>query len=42
MAGDTAYTQLLLDMGLRSFSMQPVQLLPVKAVVLGSRCKPVF
>lgn len=42
MAGDTAYTQLLLDMGLRSFSMQPVQLLPVKAVVLGSRCKAVF
>ena len=42
MAGDTAYTQLLLDMGLRSFSMQPVQLLPVKAVVLGSRCKPIF
>ena len=41
MAGDTAYTQLLLDMGLRSFSMQPVQLLPVKAVVLGSRCKAV-
>ena len=40
MAGDTAYTQLLLGLGLRSFSMQPVQLLPVKAVVLGSRCKP--
>ena len=37
MAGDTAYTQLLLGLGLRSFSMHPVQLLPVKAVVLGSR-----
>ena len=37
MAGDPACTQLLLEMGLRSFSMQPVQLLPVKKIVLESR-----
>ena len=37
MAGEPAYTELLLGLGLRSFSMQPVQILPVKAAVLACR-----
>ena len=36
MAGDTAYTRLLLGMGLRSFSMHPAQILAVKQEVLRS------
>ena len=34
MAGDTAYTRLLLGMGLRSFSMHPAQILAVKHEIL--------
>ncbi|MFT6766249.1 MAG: phosphotransferase system enzyme I (PtsI), partial [Burkholderiaceae bacterium] len=34
MAGDTQFTALLLGMGLRSFSMQPTQILAVKQQVL--------
>jgi phosphotransferase system enzyme I (PtsI) len=34
MAGDTAFTRLLLGMGLRSFSMHPRQIAPVKQSVL--------
>ncbi len=34
MAGDTAYTRLLLGMGLKNFSMQPTQLLGIKQEVL--------
>jgi len=34
MAGDTGFTRLLLGMGLRSFSMHPAQILPVKQEVL--------
>ncbi|WBY00303.1 phosphoenolpyruvate--protein phosphotransferase [Ramlibacter tataouinensis] len=34
MAGDTAYTRLLLGLGLRSFSMHPAQILAVKQEVL--------
>jgi phosphotransferase system enzyme I (PtsI) len=34
MAGDVAMTRLLLGLGLRSFSMQPAQLLAVKQEVL--------
>jgi len=34
MAGDTAFTRLLLGMGLRSFSMHPAQILAVKQEVL--------
>ncbi|HET6828753.1 MAG TPA: phosphoenolpyruvate--protein phosphotransferase [Ramlibacter sp.] len=34
MAGDVAYTRLLLGMGLRSFSMHPAQILAVKQEVL--------
>jgi len=36
MAGDTAFTRLLLGMGLRSFSMHPAQILAVKQEVLRS------
>lgn len=36
MAGDASYTRLLLGLGLRSFSMQPAQLLAVKREVLHS------
>jgi phosphoenolpyruvate-protein phosphotransferase (PTS system enzyme I) len=36
MAGDAAFTRLLLGMGLRSFSMQPAQISSVKQVVLRS------
>jgi phosphotransferase system enzyme I (PtsI) len=34
MAGDVAMTRLLLGLGLRSFSMQPAQILAVKQEVL--------
>ncbi len=34
MAGDVAYTRLLLGLGLRSFSMHPAQVLAVKQEVL--------
>jgi phosphoenolpyruvate-protein phosphotransferase (PTS system enzyme I) len=34
MAGDVAYTRLLLGLGLRSFSMHPAQILAVKQEVL--------
>jgi phosphotransferase system enzyme I (PtsI) len=34
MAGDTTFTRLLLAMGLRSFSMHPRQIAPVKQCVL--------
>jgi phosphotransferase system enzyme I (PtsI) len=34
MAGDTAMTRLLLGLGLRSFSMQPAQILAIKQEVL--------
>jgi phosphotransferase system enzyme I (PtsI) len=34
MAGDTAFTRLLLGLGLRSFSMHPAQILSVKQEVL--------
>ena len=34
MAGDPQLTRLLLGMGLRSFSMHPTQILPVKQEVL--------
>jgi phosphotransferase system enzyme I (PtsI) len=34
MAGDVAFTRLLLGMGLRSFSMHPSQILAVKQEVL--------
>ncbi len=36
MAGDVSLTRLLLGMGLRSFSMQPSQILAVKQVILRS------
>jgi phosphotransferase system enzyme I (PtsI) len=36
MAGDPAYTRLLLGLGLRHFSMHPTQLLRVKQEVLRS------
>ena len=36
MAGDPAFTELLLGMGLRSFSMQPSQIVSVKQRVLAS------
>ena len=36
MAGDTAYTRMLLGMGLRRFSMNPNNLLPVKNIILHS------
>jgi phosphotransferase system enzyme I (PtsI) len=36
MAGDVSLTRLLLGMGLRSFSMQPAQILAVKQVILRS------
>jgi phosphotransferase system enzyme I (PtsI) len=36
MAGDARYTQLLLGLGLREFSMQPGSLLEVKAIVRES------
>lgn len=36
MAGDTRYTRLLLGMGLRSFSMHPQALLPVKQTIIGT------
>jgi phosphoenolpyruvate-protein phosphotransferase (PTS system enzyme I) len=38
MAGDTLFTRLLLAMGLRSFSMHPRQIAPVKQAVLRSDC----
>jgi phosphoenolpyruvate-protein phosphotransferase (PTS system enzyme I) len=38
MAGDTAFTRLLLAMGLRSFSMHPQQIAPVKQSVLRADC----
>ena len=34
MAGDTAFTRLLLGLGLRSFSMHPAQILAVKQEIL--------
>ena len=43
MAGDIAYTRLLLGLGLRSFSMHPAQILAVKQEVLradASRLAP--
>jgi phosphotransferase system enzyme I (PtsI) len=36
MAGDAAYTRLLLSMGLRSFSMHPTQVATIKQIVLRS------
>ena len=36
MAGDTTYTRMLLGMGLRRFSMNPNNLLPVKNIILHS------
>lgn len=36
MAGDTAFTALLLALGLRSFSMHPSQVLPIKQRILRS------
>ena len=36
MAGDTVFTRLLLGMGLRRFSMNPNNLLPVKNIILHS------
>jgi phosphotransferase system enzyme I (PtsI) len=36
MAGDPAFTELLLGMGLRSFSMHPSQILTIKERVLGT------
>jgi phosphotransferase system enzyme I (PtsI) len=36
MAGDVAFTELLLAMGLRSFSMQPSQIAEVKQIILRS------
>jgi phosphoenolpyruvate-protein phosphotransferase (PTS system enzyme I) len=41
MAGDPAYTQLLLGLGLREFSMDPASLLAVKREVLRARVDPV-
>jgi phosphoenolpyruvate-protein phosphotransferase (PTS system enzyme I) len=38
MAGDAAFTRLLLAMGLRSFSMHPQQIAPVKQAVLRADC----
>jgi len=38
MAGDTLFTRLLLAMGLRSFSMHPRQIAPVKQSVLRADC----
>jgi phosphoenolpyruvate-protein phosphotransferase (PTS system enzyme I) len=38
MAGDAAFTRLLLGMGLRSFSMHPRQIAPVKQAVLRAEC----
>ncbi len=38
MAGDTLFTRLLLAMGLRSFSMHPRQIAPVKQTVLRADC----
>lgn len=37
-AGDAAFTRLLLAMGLRSFSMHPRQIAPVKQAVLRADC----
>jgi phosphotransferase system enzyme I (PtsI) len=34
MAGDTAFTRLLLGLGLRSFSMHPAQILAVKQEIV--------
>jgi phosphotransferase system enzyme I (PtsI) len=34
MAGDPAFTEVLLAMGLRSFSMHPVQVSAIKQIVL--------
>ena len=39
MAGDTAFTEVLLAMGLRSFSMHPSQIASVKQVVLRSNTR---
>lgn len=39
-AGDPAFTRLLLGMGLRDFSMHSTQLLSVKQVILNSDLKP--
>jgi phosphotransferase system enzyme I (PtsI) len=39
MAGDTTFTELLLAMGLRSFSMQPSQIASVKQRVLRADVK---
>ena len=36
MAGDTAFTKLLLGLGLRSFSMHPAQILAVKQEIVRS------
>ncbi len=41
MAGDPAYTRLLLGLGLREFSMDPATLLSVKREVLRTRVTPV-
>ena len=38
MAGDAVFTRLLLAMGLRSFSMHPRQIAPVKQAVLRADC----
>jgi phosphotransferase system enzyme I (PtsI) len=40
MAGDPAYTRLLLGLGLREFSMDPAMLLAVKREVLRARVTP--
>ena len=39
MAGDAAFTEVLLAMGLRSFSMHPSQIAPVKQVILRANSK---
>lgn len=39
MAGDPAFTEVLLAMGLRSFSMHPSQIAPVKQVVLRAHSR---
>ncbi|GJL81544.1 MAG: phosphoenolpyruvate-protein phosphotransferase [marine bacterium B5-7] len=41
MAGDPGYTQLLLGLGLREFSMDPATLLQVKREVLRTRVTPI-
>jgi len=40
MAGDPAMTDLLLGLGLRSFSMQPAGILPIKQHMLQTNTQP--